>query len=1086
MKQSSTLRMIALIGLMLTVLLSMSFAQTSKGSITGIVTDATGAVVTNATVTASATNGGETRSATTGPNGAYVIPALNPGEYTVTVTAQGFATIKTEHVDVRPAIAATVNAVAKIATAGDSVTVEATAAIELQTTSGEISHDIPSEEIQGLPLAGLNPIALALTQPGVTDPGGRAMSNGVNFSVNGTRPRANNFLLDGFDNNDSSIQGQAYQPNNLEAVGEVVVLTNSYNAEYGRGGGSVTNVTYKGGNNGFHGSVYELHQNSALDSTDAGDKIAGSPKSKYHDNTFGFSLGGPIKKDKIFYFGTYQWDRYLSSANGATYRMPTQASYDFLKNTYGSNTQIQKLLTAMGTFRGDYALSGNTIALGVDPVTGLDRGTIQTGLVARTGVPLKSNDDNAAVRVDWLATQKDTFTFRYIFDDGIYTPDFFTNSGALPGFDTWQGGRTQNLGILNTHTFSPNVVNEFRFSYGRIKFDFAPTSETLANTLYTVPQAAIQGLFTIGFNTSFPQGRTHNTFQYQDAVNWNKGTHTFKMGVDYARIQEFDDVPFNRIGTVSYVRGGGYTGLGNYMDNYTGQSGTATIQFGDARIRPFVFNQAYYFQDTWRVKSNLTLNYGVRYEYGGTPDNVLKYPAVNFATAATDPFPLRVEHQADKKDFGPRFGISYTPKFANWLFGNDKTVLRAGYGWYYDSFFNNIMSNTAATSPNVVGGTITAGSGRGLANASSLIPSITPKLSGTNGMNSIASNLHAPRTDQWNVNVERELPGNFLLTTAYVGTRGLYLFVNDQANPGEDFVRINPLRGSMGIRTNHGDSIYHGLSLKMDRRFQKGLLLRGAYTWSKMIDTGSEVFSVDGATASSYPQVLVNGRAGERGLSSYDHRQRFVFAYVYDIPMFKTSNPFAKAALFAFRNWSTSGTLALQSGEPQTVFAGFDSNGDLQASDRPDIGNASADIKSYAYEGSTTGVVGAVDGVYYDGNWWDHKDSTQCPVALTSKNCLVPVSPDSVHWLIVPHAGNVGRNTQTGPGSISTTFSLNRAFPIPGHEKQSFNFKVEMFNPFNHANLNTPTFNLQSADFADAAVTATGHRNIRFWLKYAF
>jgi outer membrane receptor protein involved in Fe transport len=1082
LKQSSIFRSIALVGLMLTMLLSMSFAQTSKGSITGIVTDSTGAVVLNATVTATAANGGETRSATTGSNGAYVISALNPGEYVVTVAAQGFATVKTEHVDVRPAITATVNVVAKIATAGDSVTVEATAAIELQTTSGEISHDIPAEEIQGLPLSGLNPIALALTQPGVTDPGGRGFSNGVNFSVNGTRPRSNNFLLDGFDNNDTSIQGQAYQPSNLEAVGEVVVLTNSYNAEYGRGGGSVTNVTYKGGNNSFHGSVYELHQNSALDSTDAADKFNQSPKAKYHDNTFGFSLGGPIKKDKLFYFGTYQWDRYLSSANGGVaFRMPTQAGYDFLKTNYGNNTQIQKLLTAVGSLRGLASVSN--IGLGPDPLTGIDRGTVQTGLVARTNVPVKSNDDNAAIRVDWIASQKDTVTFRYIFDDGIYTPDFFANSGALPGFDTWQGGRTQNLGILETHSFSPNVVNEFRMSYGRIRFGFNQTADTLKNPLVNSPQSSISGLFTIGMNTSFPQGRTHNTYQYQDAVNWSKGTHNFKFGADLSRIQEYDVVPFNRIGTVSYLKGGVYTGLGNFMDDFTGQSGTATIQFGDALIRPFVFNQSYYGQDTWRVRSNLTLTYGVRYEYGGTPDNVLKYPAVNFATAATDPFPTRVEHKADKGDIAPRLGISYTPKFATWLFGNDKTVLRAGYGWYYDSFFNNIMSNTAATSPNVVGGTIQAGAGRGFANASSLIPSITPALSGKATVNSINAGLHAPRTDQWNVNIERELPGNFLLTTAYVGTRGLYLYVNDQGNPGANFVRSNPARGAMTVRTNNGDSIYHGASVKLDRRFQKGLLFRTSYTWSKMIDTGSEVFAVANA-ASSQPQVLVNGRAGERGLSSYDHRHRLVMAYVYDIPMFKGATGLTKALAYPFTGWQTSGTWSVQSGDPETVFSGFDANGDLTASDRPDYGSKSAPFNSYAYEGS---IVGGTAGTFYDGRTLDYTSVSACdPTKVINGSCMVPVAASSVRYLIVTHAGNVGRNTQVGPGSQNATFSISRAFSVPGHERHALNFKMEMFNPFNHSNLSTATYNLQDPDFGDAKVTEAGHRQIRFWLKYTF
>ena len=1079
----SMFRSLVVLSLMLTMLVGIGLAQTSKGTITGVVTDASEAVVPGATVTAAATLGGETRTVTSGPNGAYIIPALTPGLYSVSISAQGFSSLKIEKVEVKAAVTTTANALLKVASTAETVTVEATSAQELQTISGELSHSITSTEITELPIVSLNPIALALTQPGVVSSANRdSMTNGVEFSVNGTRPRSNNFLMDGFDNNDSSIQGQSFQPTNLGAVGEVVVLTNSYAAGYGRGGGSVTNVTFKGGNNQFHGSAWELHQNSALDATDRSDKVAGNEKAPYRENTFGFTLGGPIKKDKLFIFGTYQWDRYRSSANGDTFRLPTEAGVQALRSL-GDNPQVQRLLTAMGSLRGQTRIQN--VSLGPD-VNGNARPVVETGLVARDGVGQGSDDDQYNVRLDWLPTQKDTFTLRYLRDESYLTPDFFTNAGAFPGYDTMQGGTTHNLGLLHTHSFTPNVINEFRFSFGRIDFGFLPMASTLENPLALGPQVTIAGMFGYGLDSGYPQSRTNNTFQYQEALNWTKGTHTFKFGVDFARIYQFEDTPFNSRGTLNYTSsradaGAGlpaYTALANFIDDYSGLgAGAAQRNWGTPRVRPKVFNQAYYVQDAWRIRPNFTLNYGVRYEYAGTPMNILSYPAIDFAAGPNQVWPRRVEVKSDKNNWAPRVSFAYTPGFWQNLFGEEKTVIRAGYGMYYDVFFNNILNNAAANFPNVLGGSIDGETGRGVANLSQQIGTLQPVVDPYALVLSMDSNLVAPITHQWNFDIQRELPGNFTLTTAYVGTRGIRLFVNDQLNPMNfDYAtRVNDAIGDIRVRTNRGDSIYHGLNVKVDRRFTQGLLLRAAYTWSKAIDTGSEVFVTSGN--SSMPQNVFD-RSGERGLSAFDRRQRFVLTYVYTIPAMPKSDNFAlKGVRALLSDWQISGTMTLQSGAPETVSDGFDANGDGVGSDRPNLGNPDAPITSYAFDGAQ---IGGTPGLLYDGPSFMNSDA------------LVEVSANDVHW-IIPGAtnasnryGNVGRNTILTDGTIDSSFSIARSFKLPGREGQQLQFRTELFNPFNHSNLGIPVYNLIDPDFAGRDITAYGSRQIRFWVKYSF
>src|SRR5262249_40430626 len=309
----------------------------------------------------------------------------------------------------------------------------------------------------------------------------------------------------------------------------------------------------------------------------------------------------------------------------------------------------------------------------------------------------------------------------------------------------------------------------------------------------------------------------------------------------------------------------------------------------------------------------------------------------------------------------------------------------------------------------------------------------------------MASNLRNPMTHQWNLNVQRELPWNMSFNAAYVGSRGIRLFANDELNPGINGIRLNPGRGPITVRDNSGDSIYHGLDLKLDRRFHKGLLLRGAYTYSKLIDTVSEVFSFasPGGNATSFPQnefVNTGGRAAERGLSTFDRRQRFVFSYVWDIPgVNRSSNGLFTALGYITKGWQIAGTSAFQTGAPANITSGFDQNGDLRATnDRPSLGNPSAPLNSWAVDGK---FVGGTPGTLYDGQVFE------------ATGTLNPVAANTVHFLVQPGIGNLGRNTFVMPGAIDNSMAVSRRFKIHGLENHALEFRAEAFNLFNHPNL---------------------------------
>ena len=1085
------------------------FAQTSNGTIAGTVTDQSGAVVPKVAIKAESTVLNVTRETTSDSAGTFRLESLAPGNYSVSFEASGFDIYQVNDVSVAASLTVTVNAKLNVSAVKHTVVVEAQAGQQIDTQSGQIGTSLNTTEVLNLPQNSLNPAELALTLPGVQDANGYGFSNGVDFSVNGTRPRGNNFLVDGQDDNDYSISGQAFQPSNIGAVQEVTILTNAYSAEFGRGGGSVTNYVFASGSNQFHGKAWEIAHTSDVDATDAATAFAGGTKPVSIENIFGFSFGGPVKHDKLFVFGTGQWDRFRTSANGNPLVVPDDAGIATLQGILptlspSGQANLNYLLTSFGSLRGSCSASapncaGDPIPLGT---TAAPRGFVSRGFVERNGVAELSNDRQWDVRADYHVSSSDTLYASYVRDDFVLTPDFFNNAGSYPGFDSDQGGPSQLFRSGWTRTIGSNIVNELRFSYTNIGFTFGATPAAAANPFFHAPTVvfgADTGFTELGFAQAgtFPQGRAHKTWQLQEALSYTFGRHTIKTGIDMTFLSVVDTIPFNFDGVLTYNSGGGYTSLGNFIDDFSGQSGSASIQFGNPIVKPSVTMYMPYVTDTWRVKDNLTVTFGLRYEYWGVVENTELFPAVNAAlgnplsSSVAFPGSFAFPEKPDRNNFGPRFGFAYTPHWGGWITGHDKTVIRGGYGVFYDGLFTNILDNTAATAPNAFGGDIVGlsnlpgGCGRCLANLSGLLSGIAPVDSPLNLIDTVNNNLRNPVTQQWNLEVQRELPGRFILTTAYVGTRGSHLFVNQDLNPGSPTQalgngRVNPGLGDVLSRTNGADSWYHAGQVELERRFHTNFTIRASYTYSKYLDDGSEVFTTTGG--SSVAEITTNQHF-DWAPSAYDRRHRFVMAYVWDLP-YVHGNTFAKVLTKGF---TLSGIGTVQTGAPGTITDGFDINGDGRGNDRPVLGNPAQPFTSRGFDGSLFGL--SPPGTYFD----------VVPCFGLGPGACIPESASAFHWLIPQFgtpSGNLGRNTYFGPGQVFWNTSIQKKFDLPFGklEQQALTFRCEAFNVLNHPNLFTPSsvtgvpssLNLLDSLFADNAATIGGGRLIKFWLVYSF
>lgn len=1073
--------------LIATVLMSLLlgasvFGQTSKGFIVGNITDPNGAVIVGASVKITNVSTGVSRETVSASDGSFRIDAIDPGTYNVDVGQTGFKTVTRENVVVTAAQTTTVEFQLEIGTQSEVVNVTSGEDVVLQTQDGARVNTLSKREITDLPTPALNPTSIVFTLPGVVDPGPLAggFVQGNEFSVNGLRARANNQLIDGLDNNDNSIAGQFYIPALRDGYSEVTVLQSDYSAEFGRAGGAVVNIVTRSGTNQFHGSVYDVLNNSAFNSLTASQRADGTRKPVAVENTFGFSFGGPIKKNKLFFFGTYQGDRFRSGTD-ARVRVPTASGFATLRSLFpaGANPNLDRYLNIVGNLRGEREIS--SVALG-DGRPNIDFG--ETTVSSTQPV----NDNQYLARVDWTPTQKDSIAFRYVLDDQAFNNQF-PGSSPFPGFEIDVPSRVQNFYANYTRNLSTRATNELRFGYGRFNVEFAPRDPQvgLAGPVFSFTGAGLgQGITSVGLPTGFPQGRLFNNYQFQDTISHTTGNHTLRFGADLNVQRSTQDIPFNSRGILTFAGGGGFNSFGNFVDQFSGRGGGgAAVQFGSPTIFPNAFYQNYFINDTWRVKENLTLNLGLRYENYGTPFNAIRFPAFG---GFDQPVETVVRQQRDNNNFAPRFSFAYQPRFFKGLFGENKTVIRGGFAANYDFFFNNILSNTAATVPNSFGVTNFGVSlpadtdPRGLAKfgVDSLPTTGSPDPLAT--INTIPSNLVNPQTYVYNFGVQRELPFNLIADVAYVGSRGTRLFINEELNPGiggfNTLVRAFPNRGSVVARTNGGDSSYNSLQARIDRGFKSGLLLRFAYTFSHAIDdVNSEVFATTGG--SSVGSDPFNRRA-DRSLASFDVPHRFVATFIYDVPSLVKSG-LGHALLGGY---SIAGTYRLQSGNVQTPFVGgIDLNGDGSAfNDRPAISNPNAPPNSVGF--SNFVAQNFISGV-------------TSPTGFSDVNGN-PVNAADVRFLVSEsiRTGLAGRNILRGPRQNRLDLSLTKAINtgLFGSETNRFEIRFDYFNAFN-----TPQFAPGTGDVTDTTFNDfrfnSGNLNIgnvnagrigQFQLRYVF
>jgi hypothetical protein len=1038
-----------------------AWGQTSRGTLTGVVADAQGARVPNATVKITQQETKVSREGVTNAEGIYRFDAVDLGTYTVAVQASGFSTEEKTGVEITAAHTSDIDFDMKVENAkGEIITVEASnAEVQLQTSEQTRGQSFATQSISSLPLAGTDSLTLVQLLPGVMINGGNSINQQgtMAYSVNGQRPRGNNFMIDGVENNDISITGPAFTITNPDAVQEVNIQTGNFSPEFGRAGGAVFNQVTKSGTNAYHGTATEVYSGNvfkALNHTQRANGLTASPRDV--QNIPDFTFGGPVYlphlyngHNKTFFFAGAQWNREFGTATSNNLRAPDDAGVALLQSIAGQCPNVALYLKALGSVRGNPSNSPSTISLAVPSAAGACTNSTRAGMNLTTGLTQRfatqqNLDANHVIRIDHVASEKQTLTFRWLYDNTSTTPSF----NNLPGFDSQFTGKTMTGSFADTYVIGPTMTNEFRFNYGRIGFNF-PLINASDPFFSTTPNysfgSGISNLAGFGGATNIPQFRYANNWQYQDTVTKVVGAHTLRFGGDFLRQLAKQHPPFNERGSFLYTSSGSgaaaVTSFANFIDDFSGtSSATLNRQFGVSIYYPSLFRQSYFFEDSWKATTNLTINGGVRYENFGAPWNTFTVPAfTNY-----DPVNFAAPNKLDGRNtnFGPSLGLAWNPRGENWidrLAGGEKMVWRMGYQRSFDTAFNNLLSNIAGSSPNTLGGTIVGPTaGRGAADWSGQFAGITasPATAQSAQSSLLLAPLKNPTTDRWSFGFQRELPGGFLMDTSYIGSVSHHLYRTIDMNPIVDpatGTRFQPQVGIRTVRAASANSNYESLQFTLRRGLKAtpigGFQMQGSYTYSHYLDDVSDVFSFDSFPSSfqSVSQVLGASPHIDYGNSDFDRRHVGVIGILWDVRGPKTG---LLGSLVG--GWQLAAISHWQTGIPFTVANGTDRNRDGQIGpDRPDIGNINAPLNTRA--------------------WINANCATGYSNPDANGAC---VDPNTVHWLQgtgVPNARTVGRNTLTGPGTDNLDLALSKRFRIS--ESKSLEYRVDMFNALNTINL---------------------------------
>lgn len=1079
----------------------IAFGQTTTGSISGVVTDETGAVIPGATVTVRNVDTGFERTVQTNAEGRYSFVNLPIGQYELRVEAQNFSRYTQSGIGLLVNQNAVVNVSLKPGPIQETVNVVENASL-LNTSTPEVSTRFDERRLSELPIAPNRSVYnVLLSVPGVSQLGSgqTGFAQGISFSSNGGRLRSNNFMIDGQDINDPSISGAQINLNNPDAVQEVRIITNQFLAEYGRNSGSVVNIVSRSGTNEFRGTAFWFHNNEHLNSCSNLDKRAGfcNPNATTEDrkrapfvkdNQIGFTFGGPvvlprfgdenepyiwIGRNKTFFF--VDWQRWRRQALGSGFTLrgaPTAAGRAILQQI--ASGQIDGIVRPQVQALLDFVPAGTPNGQSRTVTVGSQQFTIPLGdLTGSSSFQFK--DHQGSVRIDHRLNENNLLYGRYRWN---WQKTSGTGQVTPPGLTTKNRLKTQAAVLVLNSVFSSRVNNELRLAWTR--FDSNTNAEDPRSE--TIPSIEIADLGMTGFNAAanrtaiglavnLPQFRINDTYQITNSLSYITGNHTLKFGIDARRLDVksfFFPVVRGRLV---------YTTLQNYINDIA-QVATINLPLRGGDIIGFYrWYEFYAFaQNEWKVTPDLSLTLGIRYEYPGDSFSYLRKlnQRILAANGNNPAFRLNPDPKKDKDNFAPRIGFSWNPKtttkgIIGFITGGDKFVIRGGYARAFDANFININLNIFSSFPFVAAQTLPS------SGAFAAMRSITaPNVSNPNLLTRtvVSEDFSSPYTDQLSLEAQRELSSNLILRVGYIRTRGLKLFQTVDGNPrrpcpfdpnatatsgtcnaatGILAPRVDPNRGVIRLRTNSATSTYDALQISLDKRLSRGFSAGFHYTYSTFIDTASEIFNPSGAEV-AIPQDPFNWRA-DKARSSYDRPHRFTGNFVYEFPFFRSQKDVVGKLL---GGWQVNSFFTFQSGAPFTPLLGTDPSGAVNGID---------------------GLVG--NPVRPNVNTTLNLSNMSIPEILRAggRNLFTGLFPGQ-------RVGNAGRNILRADSIQNVDFGVikNTLFG----ERFRLQLRADMFNVFNNRNFGIPEGRISAPNFLDQWGTNGGNRTIVLGARFIF
>ena len=1041
----------------------LSFAD-STGTITGTITDPGGAVVPKAHIIVRNEETNALRDAQSNDDGDYTVALLPPGRYQVTVEMQGFQREITSGVIVNVDQTVRVDFALVIGVLIQEVNVTETPPI-VQTDTSALGQVITGRQVHELPLNERRFLSFALLVPGAQSPaeGSENSTEGGAVSVNGGREQSNSFLLDGVDNSDSYLNQFAALPS-VEAIQEFKVQSSDYSAEYGQNSGAQVNVILKSGTNSFTGDVFEFLRNRNMDAKNFFDFPNCTPTSIVGEcggipaldrDQFGGTLGGPIRRDKMFFFVAYEGLR-LRQANTEEAIVPTSAQWaeggalaDQLFNCpLNPSCQIGQNVFNL------YPLSNVGGAQGISNTF--------------VSAPIIRNSENmVTAKVDIQADSANRISVHYsLFDQSLFSPfdpvNAFTN---LPGYGSNAKNRGQNAALGWTHVFRSATLNELHLGYTRMRAGFfqqgAGTDENAALGFPDVltspidlgfPNISVAAFSPIGDPIEYPQDRHDTTYHFSDSVAWTYGQNQFKFGGEgrYVRIDDYIDYlargDWNFFGDTAF-------GILQQFGECPGPACPSTSILAIAQLLAGVpdataavsgttanslrsKSMGLYIQDDIHVIPRFLLNAGMRYEYHGVPveaANQFSVPNLVPASAVCTPQPdcqylqagtngiPRGVYKARLTDFGPRLGFAWRPlKTERW-------VVRSAYGIFYDSPISQVSIFPRINPPYYDLGLFEQNPAI-CPNQLCTVQDILDQPGAPIQADTIARNFREGYVQQWNADLQYELGPNWMVDVAYVGSKGTHLAdVRDINQQGE--FNADGFFSSILYVEPEANSTYNSFQVRSEKRMSHGISFLAAYTLSKSIDDVSAVFG--GAGSSGLPQNSQDLSA-ERGLSDFNAAQRLALSFVYDLPLDRLARRDSSWQKALLDYWGTSGILTAQSGNPFTVVVGGGTSSAALAFGSP----ARPDEVGDPFK---AGTVAANPGC------------TAPAQVRTPEDWFNPCAFELPAGLY----GTEGRNALIGPRLDDLDFSLSKGIPLHS-ERHRLQLRGDVFNVFNHPNFDFP------------------------------